>query len=71
MFTREEEEEEGANGGMEGGRGGLELFKDKLYFRDLVFLQYSKTDTVVHGSVSSYQTPVCFILEIVHPFQLP
>lgn len=56
---------------MEGGRGGLELFKDKLYFRDLVFLQYSKTDTVVRGSVSSYQTPVCFILEIVLPFQLP
>lgn len=67
MFTGEEEEEDGASGGIEGGRGGLELFKDELYFRDLVFLQYSKIDTVVHGSVSRYQTPVCFILEIVLP----
>lgn len=29
--------EDGASGGMAGGRGGLELFKDELYFRDSVF----------------------------------
>lgn len=33
MFTGEED---GASGGMAGGRGGLELFKDELYFRDSV-----------------------------------
>lgn len=71
MFTGEEEEEKGARGGMERGRGGLELFKDELSFRDLVFSQYSKRDTVVRGYVSSSETPVCFILEIVLPFQLP
>lgn len=53
MFTGEEEEEDGASGGMKGGRGGLELFKDELYFWDLVVLQCNKTDTVVRGSVSS------------------
>lgn len=35
------------------------------------FLQHGKIYTVVRESVSSYQTPVCFILEIVLPFQLP
>lgn len=60
MFTGEEEEEEGASTGMEGGRGGLELFKDGLYLRDLLFLQYSMKDTVVRGSVSSYRTSVLY-----------
>lgn len=34
------------------------------------FPQHGKTGTLVRGSVSSYQTPVCFILEIVLPHQL-
>lgn len=71
MFTGEEEEEDGVSGGMEGGRRGLELFKDEISFRDLVFLQHSAKGTVVHGFVNSYQTPVCFTLKIVPPFQLP
>lgn len=70
MFAGEEEEEEEASRGMEGGRGELELFKDELSFRDLVFSQYSKRHSVVRGSLSSYQTPECVILEIVLPFQL-
>lgn len=58
MFTGEEEEEGGVSSGMEGGRGGLELFKDGLYIRDLLFSQHSERGAVVRGSVSSYQTCV-------------
>ncbi len=51
--------------------GALELFKNELYFRDLVFLQCREIYTVVHVSVSSNQIPVCSIPEKVLPFQLP
>lgn len=70
MLTGEVEEEEGASGGMEGGRGGLELFKDKLSFRDLVFLQDSKRDGRP-WVCEQLPEAVCFILEIVLLFQLP
>lgn len=56
MFTGEEEEEEGASAGMEGGRGGLELFKDRLYSGEEVFLQCGETGTVVRGPGSG---PLC------------
>lgn len=34
MFAREEEEEDGASRGTEGGRGGLALLKERLYRGD-------------------------------------
>lgn len=49
---------------------GQELFKDQLHFRDSVILQYSRIDMRGRGSGRSQQTPVCFLFEIVLPFQL-
>lgn len=61
MFTGEEEEEGGASAGMEGGRGGLELFKDGLYIRDLLFSQHGKRETWLFLALWAVTRPVCLL----------
>lgn len=58
MFTGEED---GAGGGMAGARGGLGLFGDELYFRELVFFFTVYQD--VHGCLWLFeQFPEPFVL---------